>query len=211
VKTPAFNLAHPRVAHRPAARNRSGFTLIEIAACLVILGLLTGAAALSLRSIKHNVDLDTWVERFAQLDRQTRQRAQDQGRPWRIVIDLQQNRLWSEPSESNPHGIPRSTRSTRNTSTTRTTLLLPRSWALTEARTDNEQADLSSSAPRQVVVTISSQGVSPTYAIGLTHTTLPSSLSLLVAGGSGQPLRISDVQQIKDIFASLRAARDDAG
>ena len=67
----------------------------------MILGLLTGTVVLSLIDRQHNLDLKTWTEQFSALDHQTRERAESQGIPWRIVVDFEQQRVWNEAAKNN--------------------------------------------------------------------------------------------------------------
>ncbi|MEM8738833.1 MAG: prepilin-type N-terminal cleavage/methylation domain-containing protein [Planctomycetota bacterium] len=169
------------------------FTLIEVAVCLLIFGLLTGTAALSLRGLQRNVDIDAWVERAVQLDHQTRRRAEQQGRPWRVVVDLTQQSLWAEPVEEliDFRGAQ---------------LRVPRGWTLRETYTSGDQAAVTASTTattRQVVLLCSTQGVMPTYALRLSNEH-KQHRGLLIVGGSGQQIELQDEQTIENLFAALR-------
>lgn len=169
--------------------------------CLVILGLLTGIASLSLRGMQKNLSLESWVEQLKQLDHRTRQRADSQGRSWRLVIDLESETLWSEPTES----------SARHEA--KTVLHAPKGWRLAEAWTDRERAAYFTSHSThgltsgggQVVAICSTQRVTPSYAVELENEQ-GESCWLFVAGGSGQWIRTQDEQEIKNIFAALQYA-----
>ncbi|MEM9916318.1 MAG: prepilin-type N-terminal cleavage/methylation domain-containing protein [Planctomycetota bacterium] len=168
-----------------------GFTLIELAVCLIILGLLTGTAALSLRGLQHNMDLETWDEQIAQLDHLTRQRAEQQGKPWRMVFDLERQRVWAEPQLS--------------LETPSKNLKVPRGWALDEVLTSDEQANYAyPRTTRQVTVTCSTQGVTSTYALRLSNSKTGHKHQVLVVGSSGQRIELNDEHSIEDIFTALR-------
>lgn len=175
-----------------------GFTLIEVAVCLVILGLLTGTAALSLRDRQHNLDLDTWTERFATLDHQTRERAESQGKPWLIVVDFEQQRIWNEAANE------------INRDTDSYGLSMPGGWELVTAITQRSDSNHTSTIRGQEVFTYATNQVSHSYALGLRNDN-DETLWLMTAGGTGQILTTDHEDDIEDIFAALRAASDDAG
>lgn len=201
MKDPAAQLDDPqkRLIHR------HGFTLLELSVCLVVLGLLGGTAALSLRGVRRNVDLETWSERFVQLDQRVRQRAERQGRPWRLVVDLHDQAIWAEPIAPAP--APGKSGHRGIDSPPGSTLAPPTGWTLAAVRTTEEPIV---GTTRQAVVPCSTHGVSPTYAVQLRNSQ-DHSRWLLVAGGSGQWTPTDDDTTIDNLFATLRhAAGDDA-
>lgn len=182
----------PSIASRHGLRSfrGRGFTLIEIAVCLVILGLLTGLAALSLRGVQRNVDMETWVERVAALDRQARDRAERQGQPWRLVLDVQQQRIWNESTDES--GQDKSS----------TELGTPQGWELAAVQVHRGDAAREFVNGGQDTVLCATHGVSPSYAIELRNEQ-GESFWLMVAGGSGQWTTTRNEQEIQDIFAAL--------
>ena len=183
---------------RGTNRRIAGFTLVEIAACLVIVGLLTGVAALSLRGAQRNLDLDSWVEQMTVLDQSTRQRAQSQGVAWRLVFDLNESTVWSETSAKlaqEQNGNP---------------LWMPRGWRIRDVRVHRNTRSPDLSRSEQEVLGFAMSGVSRSYAVELENEN-DARFWLLIAGGSGQWMTMNHEDQVQDIFAALRAAGDDSG
>lgn len=180
---------------------RSGFTLLELSVCLVILGLLSGTAVMSLSGVQRNVDLDTWSERFVQFDQRTRQRAQAQGQPWQLILDLQAQTIHSTPTlgSASPGNSDADTQGG-------STLLPPTGWTLVTVRTGDDQDEFAgSSTTHQAVVLYSTHGVTPTYAVQLRNQH-EQVRWLLVAGVSGQWTLTDhdDHHSIDNLFAALR-------
>lgn len=177
-------------------RRSGGFSLIELAACLVVLGLLTGGAALSLRSASERMDRETWLERFSQIDTQLRSRTQAQGTPWELTLDFADQTLQWQPTESEHLREP-------------STLHLPEGYRVVRVRTDRPDEPENTSG--RAVIAYSRHGVSPTFAIELRHPQQPP-LEVLVVGTTGQILQPTHDQELQDIFTALLApgAGDDA-
>ena len=66
---------------------RRGFSLIEMIAVLVVAGLMTGLAAVSLRGVTQVGRLDDAADRLRLLDERVRGLAERERRPWQIVLD----------------------------------------------------------------------------------------------------------------------------
>ena len=63
------------------------FTLIEVSAVLVLIGLMASAAALSLRGAYRGAQMKDVVSRIKTLDRSTRRHAEQSGQPGEICIN----------------------------------------------------------------------------------------------------------------------------
>lgn len=184
-----------------------GFTLLEVAVCLLILGLLTGTATLSLRGVKQNVDFETWGDQLTAFDRQTRQRAEQQGRPWQILIDVEDGRLLSQPSTNNA-SVPRLASYTPGNSGdyqshpgAGAVLGMPRGWELINATTDDENTAHTTGG--QIPVLVSTRGLTPTYVLHLRNENKQNRW-LLASGGSGQWIETDDEETVDNIFGALR-------
>lgn len=68
-------------------RRRSGFTLIELAAVMVLVAILAATVGISLRGRVTKLRLETIANRLENLDRQTRDLARRQRQPMRLRID----------------------------------------------------------------------------------------------------------------------------
>jgi len=137
------------------------------------------------------MDLEAWSEQVAQLDRHLRLRSEQQGQPWRMVFDLEHQRVWAEPQLlfEAPN---------KN-------LSVPRGWGLNEVLTSDDQGDHAYPVTtRQVAVPCSTQGVTSAYALRLTNTKSGHQHQVLVVGSSGQRIELSDEHSIEDIFTALR-------
>ena len=67
---------------------RRGFSLIEVAVVILILGIMAGAVTLRLAGPLGRANLGTIMAEAASLDHLARTAAREQGRPVRLVIDL---------------------------------------------------------------------------------------------------------------------------
>lgn len=180
-----------------------GFSLIEVAAVLVVLGLLAGAASLSLRSVGRNFDFEQWVERATGLDRQARERAQRDGLPRRVVIDLDGQTMLEEPIASNRDAEVE----------TPMNLEPPRGWACSDAwRIDGEDTDWRLPEIRGssggLSIHVSSDGFGASYAIAL-RDEAERRRWLVVAGGSGQATIFNDERLLRETLQTLASAGDD--
>jgi type II secretion system protein H len=172
---------------RQIARRR-GFTLIEIAVCLVILALLAAVAVVSLHSLRYAAQLEDVVNRIGQLDRHTRDYAALYGRPSQLIIDLDKNRF------------------TANRAAGQTTpgLRLPGAYELTDLWLPGRKI-----TDGQLAVPYSAQGRTETFALriagpGDTYTWL------IVAGMTGQVTLQENQDVVEKIMDNLAPTRDDA-
>jgi type II secretion system protein H len=79
---------------------RRGFTMIEILAVMVLLGLAAGVVAVNIRGPMREASLEEVVERIVDFDGQTRAIARRKGRPLRLRVDLTAGRLSRSDAET---------------------------------------------------------------------------------------------------------------
>ena len=70
-----------------------GFTLVEMMACLFIMGLIAAAATLSLGGAQRVTEVHDLLERIGEYDAQWREHCRRFGRPACMVIDMQEQSL----------------------------------------------------------------------------------------------------------------------
>ncbi len=89
---------------RPA---RSGFSLVELLAVLILCALLAGMAGLSVRSHLQRIQLVTAIEQLSRTDQLVRRRARQTGRVVFLKIQTEPPRFSIDDgrSQSFPHGI----------------------------------------------------------------------------------------------------------
>ena len=76
----------------------AGFSLIEVIAVLVVAGLMTGLAAVSLRGVTRAERLDEAVDRLRLLDERVRMIAEREHQVWRI--DLSEGGATARPADA---------------------------------------------------------------------------------------------------------------
>jgi len=166
-----------------------GFTLVELAAVLVLLAVIGGTAALSLRGLGQVARTEDVVERLAAWDRQCRLLAMQSGQPVRMTVDLEDatlTRAWqSDRGDREPSGW-----------------ALPRGYRLEALE---QETRIAGSGVDDRRVTFSPAGHSPSYALGFTD---PRGRRgwFFVAGLSGQWKVWDDKQPIDAILDELAAA-----
>lgn len=77
----------------------SGFTLVELAVVLLLIGLLSGVASLKLAGIKQAAQPTYWAQHIGMQDRQARERSQQTGSPFDLIFDLEAQQLRIEPTD----------------------------------------------------------------------------------------------------------------
>ena len=168
----------------------SAFTLIELAAVLVLTGLLTSAVAWTMAGRQQAVVLDDVVSQIKRLDEMSRILARRFDQSITLRIDLDNQAVWrSQDNVSNDNDL----RSHR--------LVLPSQCRLGSTITldgTKHNGELS--------VTIEPTGRSISYAIQLNG--VDTTEWLLVCGMTGQAREYHDEQSIQDIFTMLRHDAD---
>ena len=165
-----------------------GFTMIEILAVMVLLGLAAGVVAVNIRGPMRRASLEEVVGRIVDFDGQTRAIARRQGRPLRLRVDLYAGRLARTDAESGEElGAP---------------AVVPGGWRIEKLRVRDEQIGSGTAT-----LSGSRRGLSPSYALLLVG---PHGERrwLLCAGLSGHFTQCESYEEIENILAE--AARDHA-
>ena len=175
--------------YAPRSGRQSSFTLIEMTAVLVLLGVLAALATLSLASSVRQSRMDDAVAEFAMHDHLVRQRAQQFGTPLAIdllvgpadVIRLHGN----SPNDAGPFHLPSGVRITR----------------LLMAGQSTTRADYG-----EVSIPCSAQGLTPSYAVQLASSGNDRRW-LFIAGLTGQATSMNDEQQVEQVLQTLQTSR----
>jgi prepilin-type N-terminal cleavage/methylation domain-containing protein len=168
-------------------RGQPGFTLIEMMVAVIVMGVLTGMVVLSFAGPVNRARLVEAVEQVTYLDASARQFARRTGRAVEIRIDLGEGAL--ERREGS-RGV-----------TFRTTV--PATVRIEVVRTVLRRAESG-----EIVMPVSAQGVSLTYAVKLAGT--QGARWIVVAGLSGEVRTLTDDAQVDSIFAAITGSRRDA-
>lgn len=172
--------------HFPAAKR--GMTLIELTTVLVILSLMAAAIVVNLRGPLRRAQLETAIERLANLDDQARLHASRFGRPRQLVIPLDES--WIDILDE----LDDSSRANR---TDLGPVQIGR--VIVAGRTvDHDEA----------MIEINSQGGSPTYAVRLDSASGQSEW-LLFAGVTGQFTRTTNSREVADAFRQIATTGTD--
>ncbi len=173
----------------PTSDRHRGFTLIEMTAVLVLLGVLAALATLSLASSIRQSRMDDAVAEFAMHDHLIRQRAQQFGSP--LSIDLQLGpanviRLHgNSPGDSEILHLPGGVRITR---------MLMAGESISRV----DYGDVS--------IPCSAQGLTPSYAVQLAGSGNDRRW-IFIAGLTGQATNMNDEQQVEQVLQTLQTAR----
>jgi prepilin-type N-terminal cleavage/methylation domain-containing protein len=173
---------------------RRAFTLLEVMAVVVLLGLTAGAVAWSFAGHVRHASRDAAVSQFVRADRLARLAAQRQGRPCALRIDLTTQRLvrhMGAPTEAPAEQA--------------------HSATLAGGRCDRivVAGTAASTAPAGIVeIPFSPGGRSPSYAVRLVFS--ERALWLVFSGLTGQATVIENEQHAHNLLAALGTARPDA-
>lgn len=159
------------------------FTLIELLAVIVLLGIISTAAALTFRSSLQSASSTEAVAQFKYLDSTSRQRAQRFNQPVELIFDT------SNGTISRREGSKRNDESF--------TASLPRGFSI-----DAINVAGNSIFNGEASITCSPTGLTPSYAIHLIGPNFDQ--WLLFAGLSGQVTLVKDEETIQDILAATR-------
>ena len=167
-------------------RGRGGFTLIELAACVAIVGLLAAAVGLSLSGAEKLTRFEDVVDQLRTVDALTRAHAQRFDRPTRLVFDLETGTI-TRVGELDLD----------DDETLSTSWSLPRGFAIERIELGGEE-----SVERQVAIGFSPAGHSPTYALRLTGPAEQSAW-LVAAGLTGQMIELQEEEQVHAMFEAM--------
>jgi prepilin-type N-terminal cleavage/methylation domain-containing protein len=154
---------------------RYAYTLIEVMVCVLIAGVLACVATVSLKSVSAALTLQDACSQITHMDYHARDRAMTDGRPQRLEIDPQEGNLQLiDPTPEGPSVI--------------LNLRLPSNYELfcmfpPSARGASPETE-KTTGPIQI--TISPEGTSITYAIGILNSKSKEERWLIVAGMTGQ-------------------------
>jgi prepilin-type N-terminal cleavage/methylation domain-containing protein len=160
--------------------HRRGFSLIEVAVVILILGIMAGVVTLRLAGPLGKANLDTILAEAGSMDHLTRTAARQQGRPVQLVIDLAEQSLRTKGTDGADLGP---------------AYLLPSGYRLAKLYLGNH-----TSYSGQTAILCSRLGQTATYGLQLEA---PSGQRrwLLVAGLTGQTVECeneADLQGIMD-------------
>ena len=162
---------------------RSAFTLIELLAVIVLLGIISTAAALTFRSSLQSASSNDAMNQLKYLDSTARQRAQRFNQPADLIFDV------SNGTISRRDGSKRNEESF--------TAALPRGFSI-------DQINIAGNSifNGEASVPCSPAGLTPSYAVHLIGPNVDQ--WLLFAGLSGQMSIFKDEQAVLDILANTR-------
>jgi prepilin-type N-terminal cleavage/methylation domain-containing protein len=164
-----------------------GFTLVELAAVVLLLGLVAAGVTLRLNDPLRRAGLDGAVVELEAFDHATRTAARQQDRPLRMVFDLDSGVVRRTDAKGRSAGA---------------AARLPDGYAFERFRVAGKEVHSG-----RVSVTCSRQGLTPTYAFALEA---PGHVRRwrVVAGLSGQVMEGEDEAHVRKTFASLGPRRD---
>jgi prepilin-type N-terminal cleavage/methylation domain-containing protein len=171
-------------------KTRPAFTLIELVAVIVLLGIISTAAALTFRSSLQSATSTDAIGQIKYLDSTARQRARRFNQPVEVVFDVTSSTLSRrEGSKRNDESF---------------TAALPRGFSIDQINIAGH-----STFNGDASITCSPAGLTPSYAIHLIGPNFDQ--WLLFAGLSGQMTLINHEETVLDILAAVRqGARRDA-
>ncbi|MHC4716353.1 MAG: pilus assembly FimT family protein [Planctomycetota bacterium] len=177
-----------RVLPRSRASGALGFTLTELIAVLLVMGLAAGAVALSVGRTRGTGRMADAVDRLMDFDGRTRQRAIRSGKPVQVVFDLAGNRVFARAGGGTDEGP-------------EDELILGEGVELGKVVLAGGSTDRS-----RVAIWCSARGSAPTCAVRLDGR--PGRTWLLFAGPTGQVVRTDDEAQITQAMALLAGGPD---
>ncbi|QNN21546.1 prepilin-type N-terminal cleavage/methylation domain-containing protein [Planctomycetales bacterium ZRK34] len=181
---------HFRGFRRRDFRGR-GFTLIEIVAVLVLMGLLASAVAWTMADRQQSVLFDDVADQIEQLDALSRIYARRFNQAIILHIDLDEQTLWR--SQEDTQYANDDLRSHR--------LMIPDRYRIVSIITPQQTVD-----DRRLDLPIGPEGRSESYAVQLTDS--QDTRWLMVSGMTGRIHEYADEQSIENIFAMLRPVTD---
>ncbi|MCC6680517.1 MAG: prepilin-type N-terminal cleavage/methylation domain-containing protein [Phycisphaeraceae bacterium] len=166
----------------------AGFTLVEVAACLVIVGLLVSMVTVSLSGVRQIHELNDVVNRLQTLDKQARVHARRFDRETRLVFDMDNQGVESRLGQESYATIQETTRWD-----------VPAGFELTGVRIKGSQQGW---ADHEVEVPFTTGGYSPTYSLHLSGQNGEERF-LIFAGLSGHMWSSDSKEQVDAVFSLL--------
>lgn len=161
---------------------RNGFTLIEVAAVMLLLGIAAACVALNLRGPMHNAQRKEVLDHLRTFDERTRQLARQQDKEFLVSIKMGRATLTRMESEQGrPQGED---------------LELPKEYRLNKVLMGQEEIQVG-----QTSLLVSRLGLSPSYALQIEDSAGKRSW-LAFAGLTGRSIELEDEQTVRDILAA---------
>ncbi|MEX2672291.1 MAG: type II secretion system protein [Phycisphaeraceae bacterium] len=177
---------------------RRAFTMVEMLAVVVLLGIIAAGTAWSLADNAQQRSHADLVAQLDHADEMARAAAARLGRPCILRIDLDQQRVQRVVE----------TQDDQHAAQTTTVRFPHRIESVMVAGAQRHAALVES---RSVAITYSTAGLSPSYAVRIvTSGETEQTLWLLVAGLTGQAMVMDNEDEIRDIFETLTPGGPDA-
>ncbi len=183
---------------------RCAFTLIEVMAVVVLVGLLAGAAALSLAGQARYRTTQDVIDTLQSVDRNARFAAMRLGGTTRIRYDLSNQQVYNETTDDT------------GSSTRSPAVAFPVEYRIDRVLVSDVSA--TSGASRSTTgraldygtidIELSPAGRSTTYAVRLSHE--ENKHWLIFAGLTGQVTQTDDEKEVNNLFTMLASGRPDA-
>lgn len=167
----------------PAMAQRDGFTLIEVIAVVVILGMIVGIASMNLRGHVNRAKMIQAVGLIQEADRFARSIARKEHVAHEITLYRKSRTIRVRSTDAS------------SAKPTARTWKLPSGIAMSAIR---DSQGISTSNEKQIM--ISANGTSPMYAIGLVGVN-PNASWLVTLGFSGQQIRMENEADVIALFA----------
>jgi prepilin-type N-terminal cleavage/methylation domain-containing protein len=169
---------------KQARLHRGGFTLVELAAVMVVLAILAGTVTWSVRGHVSNARMESFLVRIEASDARARAEARRLNLPVLLGIDSSQERVWQVSAGTSG----------------KRSFAVPRGLDIARLHSTNQQ-----SALQALEITISPLGQSETYAMQV-KASGGRATWLVVLGGSGQVLRFDREEDVEGVFSLQRDA-----
>lgn len=158
-----------------------GFTLLELVAVLMVMAILAGAVALSVRGHVSNAQLEAFLTRLEAFDARARSQARRQGQRLALRFDASDQRVSLAAAAADEDEAP--------------AFAVSRGVELAQVRTARQAADYG-----VLETSVSPFGQSETYALCL-QASSGRRVWLVVLGASGQCLRLDEEEEVEQILS----------
>jgi prepilin-type N-terminal cleavage/methylation domain-containing protein len=163
-------------------RATAGFTLYELLAVMVLMAILAGTVALSVRGRVSNAGLESFLVQIELCDARARSEARRWNQPVLLGFDSSDQRVWQSAASVDRSSVERS-------------IAAPRGVKISQIKTMNRQLDQGT-----LQIAISPLGQSDTYALRI-QASGGRDVWLVVLGGSGQVLRFDTEGDVDGVFS----------
>ena len=164
-----------------------GFTLIEVAAVLVLAAMLAAVVVVSSRGMTAGVTAEEAIAQIESIDLQARRHARQTGHPVQITIDTHDGSLLlsQEDQSDSPiagYRLPRG-------------YSMPKAWVWRGGQREERS---------QLVVHYDARGTSDDWGMSLKGSDQGAADFLFMAGATGQLIQLESDEQARDILAQVR-------